>query len=417
MTTTFGSIPDMGHVYSVFFDLVRRRLTARYADILFWGLNVVKADDETLAEIENHEAPITAEVELDALLRALPDIYFRLDREGRIVAFHSARENELHVPPAQFIGRRAQDLVPPEVAPIIGSAVERVLSQRIPARIEYTLATPSGDDQFEAHLVPCGESGVTTLIRNTTAQIRAEAALRVSEERLLAAQKLDAIGQLAGGIAHDFNNVLGVMLGRLGFLKRSKGLSASDLDHVNEALDAASHGAALTRQLMSFSRKQPVNRSHFDLNAVIAARQDMLRRMLGEHIALTLTLSELPVTVLSDPTQLEQVLFNLVLNARQAMPNGGNVTVATSIKSEKKSEGVDDRHAILTVTDTGCGMAPEVLEHVFEPFFTTKSRDQGTGIGLATVHDIVKQSGGRVVVKSEVGVGSTFEIAFPFSNA
>ena len=375
-----------------------------------WSCRVV--DGEVFAEVDDLTVLQKAETELEALLRALPDIYFRLDREGRIVAFHAAREAEFHVPPERFIGQRAQDLVPPEAAPVIRDAVEKVLTQRVGTQIEYALPTPSGDDRFEAYLVPCGDGEVTTLIRNTTARRRAEEQLRATEERLLATQKLDAIGQLAGGVAHDFNNLLGVILGRLGFLKRATGLSELERDHVQEALDASSHAANLTRQLLAFGRRQPMKPSTFDLNGVVDGMREMLDRLLGDDVELDVHLAPVPCTIVSDPVQIEQVVLNLALNARHAMTKGGKLTLATAARGE-----IDGAHfCTLTVVDSGCGMNDEVMAHLFEPFFTTKPRDQGTGLGLATVYGIVKQSGGHIDVKSIVGAGSTFELFFPLAD-
>lgn len=375
-----------------------------------WSCRAIEG--EILAEADDITSRLAAETELDALLRAIPDIYFRLDHDGRIVAFHAAREAEFAIPSERFIGHRAQDMLPPPAAEVIGSAVERVLALRVPVQIEYTLPTPSGDDQFEAYVVPCGEHDATTIIRNTTARRRAEAALRASEERLLATQKLDAIGQLAGGVAHDFNNLLGVILGRLGFLKRAAGLGDIDRDHVQEALDAASHAANLTRQLLAFGRRQPMKPTAFDLNAVVASMHEMLARMLGEDVTLDFTLLGEPCAIISDPVQIEQVILNLALNARHAMPDGGKLVVTTKLGSGDGGAGF----VVLAVTDGGCGMSTEVMAHLFEPFFTTKPRDEGTGLGLATVYGIVKQSGGHVDVQSEVGRGSTFELFFPIAD-
>jgi signal transduction histidine kinase len=357
--------------------------------------------------------------ELDALFHALPDIYFRLDAEGRITSWRAGRETELHVPPEQFIGRRPGDVLPPEIAPTIAAAVERARSDKALVTVEYALSTPSGDDQFEARLVPCGEHGVSSVIRNTTARRRAETALRASEERLRASQKLEAIGRLAGGVAHDFNNLLTVILGRLQFLKRAPSLADSDREHVNEALDAAAHAASLSRQLLAFSRGQVMQPRVFQLNSVVSSLHEMLRRVAGEHIEVALSLGESVNVIDSDPVQIEQVILNLVLNARDAMPDGGTLILSTresqldDQEARQRDGAKPGTYVMLGVTDTGCGMGADVMAHLFEPFFTTKPHGQGTGLGLATVYGIVKQSGGHVVVRSEAAVGSTFELYFP----
>ncbi len=384
--------------------------------VLSWSCRIV--DEAIFAEAEDITARAAAVEQLEALLDALPDIYFRLDADGRIVAFHAARETEFHVPPAHLIGQRPDDLVPPDVGPLVGAAVDRVRAERVAVEIAYSLPTPSGDDQFEARLVPCGEREVTALIRNTTARHRAEAALRASEERLRASQKLDAIGRLAGGVAHDFNNLLGVILGRLTFLRRIEALDGATREHVDEAFDAASHAASLTRQLLAFGRRQMMQPQVFDLNAVLAALHDMLHRVAGEHIDVVLAPSEHTCPIDSDPLQIEQVVLNLVLNARHAMPDGGTITISTGEMRLDQEEAAPlgmtpGTYVTLTIKDTGPGMPPEVMRHLFEPFFTTKAPGEGTGLGLATVYGIVKQSGGDAIVRSEAGVGSTFELRFP----
>jgi two-component system, cell cycle sensor histidine kinase and response regulator CckA len=380
--------------------------------VLSWTCRIV--DDVILAEVEDVAARVAVENQLEALLQALPDIYFRLDAEGRIVAFHAARVTEFHVPPERLIGQRPDDLVTPDVRPMIGAAVDRVRAERVSVRIEYSLPTPSGDDQFEAYLVPCGESEVTALIRNTTARHRAEAALRATEERLRASQKLDAIGRLA----HDFNNLLGVILGRLTFLKRVVGLESAAREHVTEAFDAALHAASLTRQLLAFGRRQMMQPKVFDLNAVLATLHEMLSRVAGEHVEVLVVPSGFTCPIDSDPVQIEQVVLNLVLNARHAMPEGGRITISTGEVRLDQQEAVPlgmtpGTYVTLTVSDTGYGMPPEVMGHLFEPFFTTKAPGEGTGLGLASVYGIVKQSGGDAIVRSEAGAGTTFELRFP----
>lgn len=387
---------------------------------LSWSCAVI--DDVIVVELDDSIERSARESELEALLRALPDIYFRLDAAGTIVDFHAAREAEFHVPPEMLRGRRPQDLVPPEVAPLVASAVERAGTDRVAVQIEYALPTPSGDDQFEAYIVPCGDTEVTAVIRNTTARHRAEAALRASEERLRASQKLDAIGQLAGGVAHDFNNLLGVILGRLTFLQRAHGLGESERDHVAEALDAALHAASLTRQLLAFGRRQVLQPRIFDLNTVLSSMSEMLRRVAGEHIEIDLDLSPSGCSIDSDPVQIEQVVLNLVLNARHAMPEGGTIDISTrttwlDARAAAARETRPGSFVIMTVRDEGAGMAPHVLEHLFEPFFTTKAQGEGTGLGLATVYGIVKQSGGHTAVESQLGIGTTFELSFPLASA
>jgi len=360
-----------------------------------------------------------AALELRSLLDALPDIYFRLDAEARFLAWHAGSQAELHVPPEEFLGKKAEEVLPPDVASKMVASVARALRERTLVVVEYTLETPSGDDQFEARFVPCGPTEVTAVVRNTTARHRAEAALRASEEQLRASQKMDAIGRLAGGVAHDFNNLLTVILGRLQFLDRAADLAPADRSHVSEALDAAARAASLTRQLMALGRRQVMQPLVFSLNDVIVPMLEMVRRIVGEDVEVALELGENAGSIRADKTQIEQVILNLVLNARDAMAGGGRLVVATrEVWLDEEQARLRDGAAagvyeVLAVSDSGAGMPPEVLAHLFEPFFTTKALGEGTGLGLATTYGIVKQSGGHAVVRSQVGAGSLFELYFP----
>jgi signal transduction histidine kinase/CheY-like chemotaxis protein len=239
------------------------------------------------------------------------------------------------------------------------------------------------------------------------------------EEQLLQSQKLEAVGLLAGGIAHDFNNLLTVITGYSQLSLRSLpsiDRLQSNLEEINKAGDRA---ASLTRQLLAFSRKQVLQLKVFDLNSVVSEMDRMLRRTIGEDIELRTTLSEGLGNVKADPGQMEQVIMNLVVNARDAMPAGGKLTIET------KNDDLDETYArqhvavvpgpyvMLAVSDTGVGMDEETLRHIFEPFFTTKSVEKGTGLGLSTVYGIIKQSGGNIWVYSEPGKGATFKLYLP----
>ena len=226
-------------------------------------------------------------------------------------------------------------------------------------------------------------------------------------------QKLEAIGRLAGGVAHDFNNMLTAIGGYTAFaLEHAPAGSPleSDLEEIGKATDRA---ALLTRQLLAFSRKQVLTPELLNLNGIVVEMQTMLRPLIGEDIVLTTELDPALGPIEADPGQLHQVVMNLVVNARDAMPNGGNLTIVTANADvDEIGDGSIDpgRYITLTVRDAGDGIDEETLSQIFEPFFTTKDASKGTGLGLATVYGIVKQSGGYVEVESEVGVGSAFTI-------
>jgi PAS domain S-box-containing protein len=254
--------------------------------------------------------------------------------------------------------------------------------------------------------------GYDSLIQDVTER-------RALQEQLLEAQKLQSIGQLAGGVAHDFNNLLTAILGNaeLAMLDLEKDHPARA--SIEEIITAAERAARLTRQLLSFARRQMIQAVPLDLSDVVSHSLEMLRRLLGEDIEIAAVFDDHLGLVETDPSQIQQVLVNLSLNARDAMPDGGHLVIETSNEYVSDDPGgkrhgvAPGRYVALSVTDTGVGMSPDVLAHVFEPFFTTKPRGGGTGLGLATSHGIVKQSGGHIWIHSELGQGTTVKILLP----
>lgn len=246
---------------------------------------------------------------------------------------------------------------------------------------------------------------------------------KLLERQLRQAQKMEAVGRLAGGIAHDFNNALGVIVGYTALLKESLSLDTTALRYAEQIGIAGNRAASLTRQLLAFSRKQVVQPTIVNLNAVVTETEKMLRRLIGEDIDLVLLLDPHLGRVRADLAQIDQILMNLAVNARDAMPQGGRLVIQTSnaeldgTNLSRHEYAKPGRYVMLSVSDTGCGMNRQTQAHIFDPFFTTKDTGKGTGLGLSTVYGIVKQSEGYVWVYSEPGQGATFKIYLPQVNA
>lgn len=251
----------------------------------------------------------------------------------------------------------------------------------------------------------------------------AEQALASAEAQLLQAQKMEAVGRLAGGVAHDFNNMLTVMTGYLALMKEAPGDEALREQGLQELQACVDRAASLTRQLLTLGRRQPQTRRPVALNELVKDVGRMLGRVIGEDIELRYSLAQDVPSALVDPGQIEQVLLNLAINARDAMAGGGVIEILTDAADlaleqiPAGSEAEPGRYCRLTVKDDGCGMPPGVLARIFEPFYTTKGEGQGTGLGLSTVYGIVRQHGGHVSVESRPGQGSRFDVYLPLAIA
>ncbi len=320
---------------------------------------------------------------------------------------------------ADLVGHTMMECYPGIEKTPMFAALRRCMSERVRHRMENEFTFPDGSKGwFELRFVPVPE-GACVLSLDVTDRKRAAEMLARTEEQLRHAQKMEAVGRLAGGVAHDFNNLLSVVLSYagmiLGDLQEDDPLRA-DLAEIQVAGERA---AQLTRQLLAFSRQQVLTPKIVDLNQAVGAMEKMLGRLVGADVEVTVLPASGLGKVKVDPGQVEQVLMNLVVNARDAMPRGGKLTIQT--KNVDLDEGYARDHlgvqpgpyVMLAVTDTGAGMDRATQTRVFEPFFTTKDSGKGTGLGLATVFGIVKQSGGHIWLYSEPGKGTTFRVYLP----
>ncbi len=259
-------------------------------------------------------------------------------------------------------------------------------------------------------------------LTHVVATYRDQTEKRRLQEALVHAQRLDAVGRLAGGVAHDFNNLLSVINGYCEMLAAHVAANPQALREVAEIHSAGRKAAALTQQLLAFSRRQPLNARVINLNTLVHENASILQRLLGDAGQLELDLAEDLPNVRTDPAQFQQVLLNLVLNARDALRDNGRITVSTAMRDVSPSQhrrATDlppGRYVSMAVSDNGTGMDTETQKHLFEPFFTTKPEGKGTGLGLALVYGVVQQSGGHIAVRSELLVGSTFDVTLPATN-
>jgi PAS domain S-box-containing protein len=369
--------------------------------------------------------------EREARFRALVDQSqeaITLLDERRVALYNSrAVETVTGYLPEELNGESIDRLVHEDDLPALASAFQCCLDRPgRPMTIEYRFhhrdgSWRFGEAVFVSHLDNPAVRAVVANHRDITQRKEAQDALRASEERLRQAHKMEAVGRLAGGIAHDFNNVLTAIFGYTDLLLEQLPADELSRSDVREIRRSAERAASLTRQLLAFSRKQVLQPRVLDLNDVIASVEPLLHRLVGDQVDIKVNY-EVPLSkVRADPGQIEQVLMNLCANARDAMPEGGLVEIRTADRQVTEDEAgtrsglTSGPYVLLTVSDTGPGIPEEIRPHIFEPFFTTKEQGKGTGLGLATVYGIVKQSGGGIYLDN--ASGATFSIYLPSLSA
>jgi two-component system cell cycle sensor histidine kinase/response regulator CckA len=373
------------------------------------------------------EATIEQErLRLAGIINYAMDGIITIDESQRIVLFNAAAETIFRYRADEIIGRSIESLLPERVRPIHAGYVRQFAQSNVShfemgkGRSLSGLRADGEEFPLEAsisQLTLHGQKFFTVTCRDVTERVRAQETRQKLEAQLLQSQKMEAIGLLAGGVAHDFNNLLTVISGYTEVLLKSLASHESLYEPARAIMEASTRAASLTRQLLVFSRQRVSETKVLDLNALVSEAEKMLRRVIGEDIRFTVSLDSSIGSVRGEPAQLNQVLMNLVVNARDAMPKGGSLTIEThAIEADcglPIPHNAQEKFVLLSVADTGIGMTPEIAARIFEPFFTTKGLGKGTGLGLAVVHGIVEQSGGRIEVASNPGAGTRFLIYLP----
>lgn len=412
-TSLFLFVFARAHSY---FDAQTRQLFADIASDLAFALESHEKERQRRAAVERLRQN---EERFRLLIENASDLITVLDREGIIHYQSPSVTRLLGYDPTHLQGGSVFEFVHEADRAVVQQALERVVTQsdRLPVTATFRIRHANDSwhvleaiGRFVPDLLPGG--GVVVNSRDITE-------IRQLQEQLRQAQKLEAIGRLAGGVAHDFNNILSVVMMQTELMAMAENLTPEISEGVAQIRAAAERAAALTRQLLLFSRKQVMQPRELDLNDVVATLVKMIQRIIGEDIHLQLRLLPQPLLLRADPGMLDQVLMNLVVNARDAMPQGGRLTLETdAVWITESGSGLPadlkpGRYAVLRVSDTGVGIPPEHLDRIFEPFFTTKEPGKGTGLGLSTVFGVAKQHGGTVTVTSTPGQGATFEVWLP----
>jgi two-component system, cell cycle sensor histidine kinase and response regulator CckA len=436
---TFGALAVYAGELDAF-DPEEVEILSELADDLVFGLGVLRTRREresVAAALAESQARLEESArQVLTLTDHSPDPIVRLARGGQYLYVNAVFERLAGISRSELVGRRIGEAtaarmsksVQPEILKL-REMIDQVLDTGVPLEMELSAVLAPGNRTFDIRLIPerddAGQVASVLLIgRDITERRRAEERMRQLEEQTRHTQRLEAIGRLAGGVAHDFNNNLTAISGFANLALM--GLDDEDdrrRDNLREVQKAVERASALTRQLLAFSRRQVLQPKNVDLNALLADLEPMLRRTIGEHIQLHLSLTPALEALWADASQLQQVIVNLAVNARDAMPGGGELRFTTALEEvndawQRQRPAVASaiplgRYVRLTASDSGEGMSAETRARIFEPFFSTKPAGKGTGLGLAMIYGIIKQSGGYIWVTSEVGVGTSFDIYLP----
>jgi len=382
----------------------------------FTGLLLLFIHQRDQLEALRQEELGIKEVQYRSLVENINEVIYTTDKEGRFTYISPVVEQITKYKVKEFLGQHFSAFIFPADLPLVEANFRNVLKGssethefRAVDKDKQILHLRTYAQLLIKNHYPVGLIGVFTDITGH----------KRLQDQLHQAQKMESVGRLAGGVAHDFNNLLTVIIGYCEMLADDTKDNPTANSMVKGINRAAERAASLTQQLLAFSRKQIIQPKRLNINELIVNLEKMLRRLISEHIALIIRLEAEPGIIKVDPAQLEQVLMNLAINARDAMPEGGKLTIETSniylddIYCRLHSEVTPGDYVMLSITDTGCGMDEKTEESIFEPFFTTKEPGKGTGLGLSTVYGIVKQSGGHIGFYSQINKGTTFNIYFP----
>jgi len=343
-----------------------------------------------------------------------PDGIFVTDDKGNFIDVNNAACKITGYSKEELLCRNIVDLYSEDLIEHAKKHFQKVLNKGISSGELFFVKKDGTRGYWSIDAVKLSGTSFLGFAKDITERKLAEEEQEKLRAQLFQAQKMESVGRLAGGVAHDFNNMLGVIIGHIELAMEKIEVSHSVYNNLEAINNAAMRSVDLTRQLLAFARKQTITPKLLDLNDAISGMLKMLRRLIGEDINLMWMPCIKPCMIMIDPAQVDQILANLSVNARDSITGTGNISIETKHRTAGQSEGVSPgEYVMLSVSDNGSGMTGDIIDHIFEPFFTTKEIGKGTGLGLATVYGIVKQNSGFINVYSEPGMGSTFNICFP----